>query len=178
MARQLRIIVPNTFYHVLNRGNERRDIFRDSREYEKCLELMGNLSERYGLKLWSYVLLPNHYHFLVKTSEANLSEAMKWFGTSYTSYFNTRHRRSGHLFQGRFKAFIVEEEDYLKELILYIHRNPIRAGFVRRLSQYKWSSYPCLGHRRACRPWLKRSDVLALFRGGQRGDGKLSTGLA
>jgi hypothetical protein len=107
----------------------------------------------------------NHYHLLVKTKEANLSEAMQWLGLTYSGYYNFRHSRTGHLFQGRFKSFIVEELSYLKQLILYVHRNPIRAKMVRRLLDYRWSSFQCLGYGRHCQPWLAATDVLKLFEG-------------
>jgi len=95
------------------------------------------------------------FHLLVMPKESNLSKAMQWLGLTYSGYFNQRHQRSGPLFQGRFKSFIVEEGDYLKRLICYVHRNPVRAGIVERLADYHWSSYPCLGYRRRCLPWLQ-----------------------
>ena len=104
-----------------------------------------------------------HYHLLTKPESSNLSKAMQWLGLSYSGYFNQRHRRSGPLFQGRFKSFIVEEGHYLKRLVCYIHRNPLRAGIVDRLVDYPWSSYPCLAYGRRCRPWLRSEGVLSLF---------------
>ena len=142
-------------------------MFEGTADYEKFLELLGCLGERYGIEVWTYVLMGNHYHLVVKTREANLSRAMQWLGTSYTSYFNRRRGRSGHLFQGRFKSFVIEEEHYLRQLILYVHRNPLRARMVERVSDYKWSSYVCLGYGRRCRPWLEREKTLGLFGGDQ-----------
>jgi len=168
MARSLRIILPNTFYHVLNRGVEQRSIFEEKRDYLKFLELLGELSDQFGLEVWSYVCMGNHYHLLLKTTEANLSEGMQWFGSSYSSYYNWRHCRSGHLFQGRFKGFQVDKGDYLKRLILYIHRNPLRAGLVDRLLDYPWSSYRCLAQKRNCYPWLERRKTLKLFGGSEK----------
>jgi hypothetical protein len=92
---------------------------------------------------------------------------MQWLGVAYSVWHNRRHDRSGHLFQGRFKSFVVEEDDYLERLLLYVHRNPVRAGLVERLSQYRWSSYPCLAYGRECVGWLARDAVLGLF-GGER----------
>ena len=163
MARPRRIDWPHTFYHVLSRGNERRTVFEATADFEKFLGLLGRLGERYGIQVWSYVLMGNHYHLVVKTRDANLSQAMQWLGTSYTSYFNRERGRSGHLFQGRYKSFVIEEEHYLRQLILYVHRNPLRAGMVGRVSDYGWSSYVCLGYGRRCRPWLKRGKTLGLF---------------
>ncbi len=101
MARPLRIDQADTFYHVLNRGNERRVIFRDEHDYEGLLDRLGRCSRRFGLRIFAYVLMGNHYHLLVKTGEANLSAAMQWLQVAYGSWHNRRHRRSGHLFQGR-----------------------------------------------------------------------------
>lgn len=137
MTRPPRYDLPHTFYHVLSRGNERKTIFENEGDHEKFLMLLGRLPERFGLEVWSYVLMGNHYHLILKNRDGNLSRGMQWLGTSYTSYFNWKWGRSGHLFQGRFKSFVVEEESYLRQLILYVHRNPLRGGLVERLSEYR-----------------------------------------
>ena len=113
MARPLRIDQEDTFYHVLNRGNERRAIFRDEHDYEGFLDRLGRCSQRFGLDVFAYVLMGNHYHLLVKTREANLSAAMQWLQVAYGSWYNRRHRRSGHLFQGRFKSFPIQSDEHL-----------------------------------------------------------------
>lgn len=154
MARPLRIDQEDTFYHVLNRGNERRAIFRDEHDDEGFLERLGRCSERFGLDIYAYVLMGNHYHLLVKTREANLSAAMQWLQVAYGSWHNRRHRRSGHLFQGRFKSFLIQETEYLHRLLLYIHRNPLRSGIVDRLEDYRWSSYRALAHGRGGPAWF------------------------
>lgn len=169
MARPLRLDLPNCFYHVLNRGVERRVIYEDRADNEKFLELLGLMSEKYAIGIWSYVLMGNHFHLLLKPDGSNLSKAMQWLGLTYSGYFNHRHRRSGCLFQSRFKSFVVEEGDYLERLICYMHRNPLRAGIVERLAEYLWSSYPCLGYGRHCRSWLLVEEVLRLF-GGERNE--------
>jgi len=128
MARPLRIYQQGTFYHVLNRGNERRVIFRDDHDREGFMDRLGRCSERFSLRVYAYVLMSNHYHLLVRTSEANLSAAIQWLGVSYSIWYNVRHHRSGHLFQGRFKSFLIAEDAYLYRLLLYIHRNPLRAS--------------------------------------------------
>src|SRR4030042_6431953 len=127
MARPLRIDQADTFSHVVKRGNERRAIFRDERDYEGFLDRRGRCSQRFSLDVYAYVLMGNHYHLLAKTHEANLSAAMQWLQVAYGTWHNQRHRRSGHLFQGRFKSFLVQENEYLQRLLLYIHRNPLRA---------------------------------------------------
>jgi hypothetical protein len=105
--------------------------------------------------VFAYVLMGNHYHLLVRTHQANLSRAMQWLGVSYSSWHNARHHRSGHLFQGRFKSFIIQETAYIYRLLLYIHRNPLRAKVVERLADYRWSSYLPLGYGRLCPDWFK-----------------------
>ena len=163
MARPLRIEQADTFYHIINRGNDRRDIFSDEKDYIRFLDFIGTCSERFDFELWSYVLMGNHYHLLLKTHQANLSRAMQWLGVTYSVYYNNRHKRNGHLFQGRFKSFLIFEQDYLKSLILYIHRNPLRAGIVERLQDYKWSSYCGLGYGRNTPKWFNANYVLDYF---------------
>lgn len=99
---------PNTFYHVLSRGNERREIFRDEKDYLKYLEILRKMVERFKIEVHAYVLMPNHYHLLIRTKQGNLSKSIQWLGVSYSVWFNRRHKRSGHLFQGRFKSFVIE----------------------------------------------------------------------
>jgi len=163
MARPLRIDQQDTFYHVLNRGNERRAIFRDERDYEGFLDRLGRCSERFSLDIYAYVLMGNHYHLLVKTHEANLSAAMQWLQMAYGSWYNHRHQRSGHLFQGRFKSFLIQETEYLRRLLLYIHRNPVRAKAVERLEDYRWSSYRALVCGRGGPAWFDARRVYERF---------------
>ena len=148
MARQWRIEYPGALYHILSRGNGRRDIFLSDDDRVLFLELIQEFSERFGIEVYAYVLMGNHYHLLLKTPDTNLSKGMQWFGTAYTRKFNLQNNLSGHLFQGRFKSIIIENDAYLLRLSCYIHRNPVRAGIVDRLSDYKWSSYRTKrGHR-------------------------------
>jgi putative transposase len=154
MARPLRIELADTFYHVLNRGNERRAIFRDDKDCEGFLSRLGRCRERFELGVYAYILMGNHYHLVVRTSQANLSAAMHWLQGSYTVWHNGRHERTGHLFQGRFKAFLIHEDSYLQRLMLYVHRNPLRAGLVKHLRDYPWSSYHALTANRRVPPWF------------------------
>ena len=140
MARPLRLEAPDTFYHVLSRGNEKRETFLTRRDYEHFLELLSDSCQRFQAILYSYCLMGNHFHLLLQTREANLSEFMKRLLSIYTSAFNRRHQRVGHLFQGRYKSFVVSAESYLLELSRYIHLNPCRAGLVNRPEDYPWSS--------------------------------------
>ncbi|MDA1139945.1 MAG: transposase [Planctomycetota bacterium] len=120
VARPRRFDLPHTIYHVLSRGNERQAIFQNDADHQKFLELLRFFPHRFGIDVLSYVLMGNHYHLILKNGEGKLSQGMQWLGTSYTSYFNWKWGRSGHLFQGRFKSFIVDEESYLRQLILYV----------------------------------------------------------
>jgi putative transposase len=126
MARALRIERAGGRYHVTARGNERKDIFRDDADHFHFLELLGELAERFGLRVHAYVLMDNHYHLLAETPEANLSRAMQWLNASYCIWFNQRHRRQGHLLQGRYGAFVVEDDAGWREVARYIHLNPVR----------------------------------------------------
>jgi putative transposase len=154
MARPLRIDEADTFYHVLNRGNERRVIFRDDDDCRGFLSRLGRCSRRFEISVYAYVLMGNHYHVVVKTSQPNLSAAIHWLQGSYTVWHNGRHERTGHLFQGRFKAFLIQEQSYLQRLLLYVHRNPLRAGLATRLRDYPWSSYHALAYDRRTPDWF------------------------
>ena len=144
----------------MSRGNARQEIFLSDNDRYLFLELLGELSERFNIEVHAYVLMGNHYHLLLKTIDANLSKAMQWFGTSYTSKFNLGNQVSGHLFQGRFKSIIVQNDAYLLRLSCYIHRNPLRAGIVERLADYSWSSYRCYAYGKKPPGWLKIETIL------------------
>ena len=138
MSRPWRIEYEGALYHLLSRGNERSDIFMSDKDRSSFLDAVGEMSERFAIDVFAYVLMDNHYHLLVRTRRANLKKAMQWFGTTYTQRFNRRHFRSGHLFQGRYKSIIIQNDSYLLQLSYYIHRNPLRAGIVKRLAGYRW----------------------------------------
>ena len=166
MTRSLRIEYEGAVYHVTARGNERKPIFKDGEDHKRLLQIIFQAKEKYDLKIISYVLMPNHYHLLLETPEGNLTKSMKYIQTNYAIYFNRRHKRSGHLFQGRYKAFIVEKESYLLEVSRYIHLNPLRAGMVKRLEDYEWSSYPeYMGKKKS--DWIESGMILEQF-GGSR----------
>jgi putative transposase len=151
MARPLRIQYPGAVYHVTCRGNERKDIFKDDHDRDQFLQILAQSVETYDITLHCYVMMANHFHLLAETPLGNLGEFMRRFNITYTSYFNRRHRRSGHLYQGRYKCFLVEKEAYLSTCCRYIHLNPVKVGaLIKRpvreqadyLLQYKWSSLP------------------------------------
>lgn len=141
MARPLRIEYEGAFYHVTARGNERRKIYWNDRDYEKFKEYLKDAQVKYGYRLHCYVLMTNHYHLLIETPEGNLSQVMHYINGSYTTYINKKRNRSGHLLQGRYKAILVEHDRYLLELSRYMHLNPVRAKMVAHPAEYRQSSY-------------------------------------
>jgi putative transposase len=159
MARQLRIEYPGAWYHVTSRGNERGEIYKDDKDRIRFLGALEESSERYKVEVHCYVLMSNHFHLLLRIRESNLSRFMQRFNTAYTTYYNLRHHRAGHLYQGRFKAIVVEADEYLKELSRYLHLNPVRLKKYKQLTieekarilkEFRWSSlrgYMGLGKR-------------------------------
>jgi putative transposase len=141
MARQLRVEFEGAVYHVTSRGNQRGKIFWDNQDRERLRTILERTKERYSYLLHAYVFMDNHYHFLLETPRANIRQIMQNINTSYTVFVNRKYNRSGHLFQGRYKAFIVDKDGYLLDLGRYIHLNPVRAGVVKRADNYRWSSY-------------------------------------
>jgi len=130
MARALRIQYEGAMYHVTARGNDGRKIFLGKRDYDKFKEYLGEAKEKYRFLLNAYVLMTNHYHLVVETPQKNLSRIMHYLNSSYTTYTNIKRNRSGHLFQGRYKAIVVDKDSYLLELSRYLHLNPVRAKMV------------------------------------------------
>lgn len=141
MARPLRIQYPGAFYHVMNRGLERREIFRDQKDYEIFLSLCLEIHKRFKVIFHAYSLMPNHYHLMVETPDGNLSRALRHLDGVYTQGFNKRKRRVGPLFQGRYKAVLIEKESYSLELSRYIHLNPLKAKMVKRPEDHAYSSF-------------------------------------
>ena len=164
MARAWRIEFEGALYHVVSRGNECRDIFFDDDDRQSFLDTLGEMAQRFEIELMAYVLMNNHYHLLLSTRRANLSRAMQWFGVTYTNRFNARNSRSGHLFQGRFKSMLVQNDAFLLRLSLYIHRNPLRAGIVTRLGDHPWSSYRYYAYGKKAPEWLKTERILCELR--------------
>lgn len=141
MARPLRIEYEGAVYHVTARGNERKNIFFSRKDYERFLEYLKEAKKKFNINLHCYVLMSNHYHLIIETPEANLSRAMHYINGSYSTYINIKRKRSGHLFQGRYKSIIVDKDNYLLELSRYIHLNPVRAAMVEKPEEYHCSSY-------------------------------------
>lgn len=141
MARPLRIEYSGAFYHVTSRGNERKAIFKSRRDREQFLSYLESAVVRYGAVVHIWCLMDNHYHLLLETPSGNLSQIMRHLNGAYTTYVNVTRKRAGHLFQGRYKAILVEAEAYALTLSRYIHLNPVRAGMVAKPEDYQWSSY-------------------------------------
>jgi REP element-mobilizing transposase RayT len=195
MARPIRIERPGAWYHVTARGNERRWIYRDDSDRRHFCQLLGEAVGAFGWNLHAYVLMGNHFHLLVETPEPNLGRGMQWLNVSYSVWFNRRHRRSGHLFQGRYKAIIVEAPEWGLELSRYVHLNPVRLGRhgldkaarnrdsagagakpdplrvkarVTELRGYAWSSYRAYLGLTKGPAWLTTSRILELGGGHHR----------
>lgn len=150
MARALRLQFEDALYHLCARGNRREAVFLSDKDYGRFEHLLAQSIKRYEIELHSYVLLPNHFHLLARTLKPNLSRWMHWLITNYSLWFNRRHQLSGHVFQGRYKGFLVQEGKYLLELGRYVHLNPVRGQVLgagdpgkrrARLRSYRWSSY-------------------------------------
>ena len=140
MARPVRLEAEGALYHVIVRGNERKAVFRDDVDREEYLGRLARYREEFGFQLFAYCLMTNHVHLAIRRGPAALSRIMHVLQSSYTQRFNRRHNRVGHLFQGRYKAFLVQKERYMLALVRYIHENPLRAGIVTRAQDYAWSS--------------------------------------
>jgi len=141
VARPLRIEYEGAFYHVTSRGNERRKIFFGKADYEKFKSYLKKAREKYGCLIHCYVLMSNHYHLVTETPKGNMSKVMHYINGSYTNYLNRRRGRSGHLFQGRYKAIVVDRDSYLLVVSRYLHLNPVRAKMVEKPEDYDYSSY-------------------------------------
>ena len=141
MARPLRIEFPGAVYHVTSRGDRRESIFEDDEDRLGLLDVVAQAMDRFDACVLAYCLMDNHYHFVIQTRRANLSQLMRQINGSYTQFYNRRHRKVGHLFQGRFKGILVDENAYLLEVCRYVDLNPVRARVVRDPGKWAWSSY-------------------------------------
>lgn len=140
--RPLRISFPGALFHITMRGDNKENIFLETRDYQRFLQRIEEAKEKYLFRLYAYTLMRNHFHLL--TEEGNggpISKIMQSLNTGHTMYFHKKYGRIGHIFQGRFLSLLVEKEAYLLELTRYIHLNPVRAGIVTKPEEYKWSSY-------------------------------------
>ena len=161
MVRPLRIEYPGAVYHVTARGDRREPIAKDDIDRAGFLAVVGQALERFDAHAWAYCLMGNHYHLLIRTREANLSRLMRHINGVYTQTFNRRHQLTGHLFQGRFKAILVDSNSYLLEVCRYVDLNPVRANMVERPDAYRWSSYRALIGLAGMPDWLDAQSVYA-----------------
>jgi len=171
MARPLRIEYAGALYHVVSRGDRRESIVEDDADRERRLWWLARTVGQHNWLVHAFVLMTNHEHLFIETPEPNLSAGMKLLNGAYTQYFNKRHRRSGHLFQGRYKAHVVENDAYFGELSRYIHLNPVRAKFTPRIirpEDYRWSSFPGYVREPKQLDWVTYDRVLADFGPGRR----------
>lgn len=163
MVRPLRLEYAGAIYHVFARGNRREPIYLDDQDFAGFVNLLGEVCARFNWVVHAYCLMTNHYHLLVETPDANLSRGMRQLNGEYTQRFNRRHQRVGHVFQGRYKAIIVQRGEYLLELTRYVVLNPVRARMVSDAGEWAWSSYNAQIAREPAPSWLDVEWLLGQF---------------
>jgi len=165
MARPLRIEYPGAFYHVMNRGQSRRSIFMEDKGRQSFLDLLADIARLWKVEIYAYCLMDNHYHLLLSTPTGGLSRAMRHLDGIYTQKFNRVHHRDGPLFRGRYKAILIDAEEYFLSVVRYIHQNPLGAGVVSDIDQYRWSSHWGYLNKKQCPDWLDTRSVMSRFGG-------------
>lgn len=165
MGRPNRIQYAGACYHVMLQGNNRQDIFLGNQDRRYFLSLLKGYKDRYDLKVYAYALMSSYVHLLIETGRPNLSRVMQGFNTAYTKYFNQKHNTVGHVFQGRYKALLVDKENYLLELTRYIHLAPVRDGLREKPWRYQWSSCPAYVESETREPLVDSDPVLKSFAG-------------
>jgi putative transposase len=163
MARHLRIEFPGAFYHVYSRGNQKQVIFLSDDDRYYLMKILGDAYERLSAGFHVYCLMANHYHFILETPLGNLSQIMHFINTAYSVYLNVKHDRCGHLFQGRYKAILMDSESYAKILTMYIHGNPVRKKIAACPEDYEWSSYRAYLAMAPPQHWLRYDMIRRLF---------------
>jgi putative transposase len=163
MSRPLRLEFPDALYHLTSRGDRREDIYEDDTDRRTFLDVLSSVIEQYNWTCYAYCLMSNHYHLLMQTPDANLSKGMRQLNGVYTQAYNRRHNKTGHLFQGRYKSILVDKDNYLLELSRYIVLNPVKAGMVKRVDQWKWSSYLETVGEASALEWLANDYLLSQF---------------
>ncbi len=163
MTRQLRILYPGAWYHVMNRGANRQNIFLKKKHHKLFLDLLNKISSIYKIEIHAYCLMTNHYHLLIRTPEPNLPSAMKYLDSVYTKSFNKNMSRDGPLLRGRYKAILIDHDEYLLQVSRYIHLNPLEAGMIRDLEDYSWSSYPYYIGSKTKPSWLYTDFIYDYF---------------
>ena len=165
MARPLRVQFPGASYHITSRGNDRMPIFADDQDRLKFLSLLREVTRRFGWSVSAWVLMTNHFHLVVTTPHPNLCKAMHWLNTSYVGYYNRRHKRKGHLIEGRFDGRLIDSSTYMAEVLRYTVLNPVRANMCVRPEDYAWSSYRATVGLEPAPDWLDIHAALSWFGG-------------
>mgnify|MGYP002279392610 CR=1 FL=1 len=163
MSRPLRIEFSGAFYHVTSRGDRREDIYLTEGNRKDFLNVLEHVHERFNWFVHAYCLMDNHYHIVLETADENLSKGMRQLNGVYTQYYNRKHDRVGHVFQGRFKGILVERDEYLLELARYVVLNPLRAKMIKNIKDWKWSSYKAMISKVVTPPWLETDWILGQF---------------
>ena len=163
MVRPLRLEYAGALYHVTSRGDRREKIYRDDSDRRQWLEVLGSVCDRFNWVVHAYCQMTNHYHLLVETVDGNLSRGMRQLNGYYTQCFNRRHGLVGHLYQGRYKAILVQKEAYLLELSRYVVLNPVRANMVKHSGEWPWSSYPAMVGETKAPAWQDTDWLLGQF---------------
>ena len=161
MQRRLRIQYHDAIYHCMARGNGRQDIVRDDADRDRLQHELARSAVRCAWKVYAFVILSNHLHVVLKTSQPNLARGMQVFLSSYANAWARRHRFCGHVFQGRYRTELVEDETYLWSVMRYVHLNPVRARLVEHPAAWPWSSYPGYAHRLCRQEWVASDELLA-----------------
>jgi REP element-mobilizing transposase RayT len=167
MPRSPRIFYAGAFYHVTNRGNRKTDIFRSDHDRRHFLARTAEACAQTSLRCLAYCLMTNHYHFVFRTDEPKLAEAMQWLEARYAEHFNVAYTLKGHLFQGRYRADLIDTDTYLLRAIRYVLLNPVGAGLCERAADWSWSSYAATVGLRRHTDWFDRTATLALFENGK-----------
>ena len=163
MARPLRIEYPGAVYHITSRGNDKKAVFKDDQDRETFLKVLAFVNKRYHWLCHAYCLMDNHYHLMIETPDGNLSLGMRQLNGVYTQARNKRYSKTGHVFQGRYKAIVIQKDSHLLEVCRYVVLNPVRARMVEKPEDWKWSSYRATGGKETAHPCLTTDGVLGQF---------------
>ena len=160
MSRPLRIQYPGALYHVMNRGTARQPTFTDDRDCQAFLDTVAEAFRLWGIEVFAYSLMGNHYHLCLRTPKGNLSRVMRHVDGIYTQRFNRRHGRDGPLFRGRYRAILVDADEYLAAVVRYIHLNAVKAGMATMPEDYRWASHGYYYPGKGAPNWLNTGEVL------------------
>ena len=163
MSRLARLDAPGVLHHVMGRGIEGNDIFQSVTDCQDFVDRLNKLAIKGAFDVYAWTLMPNHFHLLVKTPEANISRSMRHLNGVYTQRYNSRHKCDGQLFRGRYKSILTDTDSYLLQAVRYIHRNPLGAGLAAKLDAYKWSSHKGYISIAKKWDWLHKNYILSLL---------------